>query len=348
MTATLVSHATDPVPAPERADYWNSVIAEAYFPLRLTFRDPARFRGRLSLRRVGAVSLSRLETDALAYERGPGQIARQGDEDFLITIPRLAPVEFAQLGREVSCAPGAFLVERGNEPYRCAYGAANTLGVLKVSRGVLAERIRQPDRFCAQQFDASGGVGALFATMARAAMDEDVTGAGADLVGRHLVELLALALSERAETEGLSAVRAAHLRRADAVIRRDLLDPGLGPEHVARACGISKRYLHDIFSADGRSVAREIREARLRGAREAVAAPGELSLAEIAYRFCFSDQAQFSRLFRQAFGMSPSGYRAQMRGGAGPGGAERTGRDGPGVAGVAGDIYPAARAGRRE
>ncbi|MBD3788072.1 MAG: helix-turn-helix domain-containing protein, partial [Sphingomonadales bacterium] len=304
MTATLVSHATDPVPAPERAAYWNSVIAEAYFPLRLTFRDAAQFRGRLSMRQVGAVSLSRLETDALAYERGPGQIARQGEEEFLITIPRLAPVEFTQLGREVSCAPGAFLVERGNEPYRFSYGAPNALGLLKVSRALLAERIRQPDRFCAQQFDARGGVGALFVTMARAALDEDVTAGAADLVGRQLVELLALALSEQAETEGLSAVRAAHLRRADAVIRRDLLNPALGPERVARACGISKRYLHEIFAEDGRSVAREIREARLRGAREAVAAPGDLSLAEIAYRFCFSDQAQFSRLFKQAFGMT--------------------------------------------
>lgn len=313
MTATLVSHATDPVPAPERAGYWNRVIAEAYFPLRLSFRDEARFRGRLKMRNVGDVSLSRLETDALAYERGAGQIAHRGGEDFLITIPRLAPVEFTQLGREVSCAPGAFLVERGNEPYRFSYGAANVLGVLKVSRALLAERIRQPDRFCAQQFDAKGGVGALFATMARAALDEDVTEPAADLVGRQLVELLALSLSERAETEGLSAVRAAHLRRADEVIRRDLLNPTLGPDRVARACGISKRYLHEIFAEDGRSVAREIRDQRLRAAREAVAMPGELTLAEIAYRFCFSDQAQFSRQFKEAFGLSPSVFRAQQK-----------------------------------
>lgn len=315
MTATLVSHATDAVPAAERAGYWNRVISEAYFPLRLDFRDADAFRGRLSMRRVGAVTLSRLETDALAYERGSGQIARQGEEDFLITIPRLAPVEFAQLGREVSCAPGAFLVERGNEPYRFAYGAPNVLGVLKVSRAQLAERIRQPDRFCAQQFDATGGVGALFATMARAALDEEVSAGASDLLGRQLVELLALALSERAETEGMSAVRAAHLRRADAAIRRDLLNPSLGPDRLARSCGISKRYLHELFPEDGRSVAREIREQRLRAAREAVAASGELSLAEIAYRFCFSDQAQFSRAFREAFGTSPSAFRAAQRAG---------------------------------
>ncbi|MDD8021606.1 MAG: hypothetical protein PHX82_00655 [Paracoccaceae bacterium] len=175
MSATLVSHSTDHLPAGDRAGYWNTVIAEAYFPLRLSFRDADAFRGRLSMRRVGPVSLSRLSTDALTYERGPGQIGRHSDEDFLITIPRLAPVEFSQLGRDVSCAPGAFLVERGNEPYRFSYTKPNSLGVLKVSRTLLAERIRQPDRFCAQQFDAAGGVGALFAAMARTALDEDMS-----------------------------------------------------------------------------------------------------------------------------------------------------------------------------
>lgn len=313
MTAPLVSHSTASLPAAERVGFWNHVIAETYFPLRLTYRDEARFQGRLSMRRVGEVSLSRLETDALAYERGKGQIARQAGEEFLITIPRRSPVEFSQLGREVSCPPGRFLVERGNEPYRFSYAAPNVLGVMKISRAVLAERLRQPDRFCAQHFDATRGVGALFSTMAQAALDTDTKGASADLVGRQLVELLALSLSEQAETEGLSAVRAAHLRRADAVIRRDLLNPALDPERVAGACGISKRYLHEIFAEDGRSVAREIREQRLRAAREAVAMQGDLTLAEIAYRFCFSDQAQFSRQFKEAYGRTPSAFRAEMR-----------------------------------
>lgn len=310
MSATLVSHSTDHLPAGERAVYWDGVIAEAYFPLRLTFRDADAFRGRLSMRRVGPVSLSRLSTDALSFERGTGQIGRQGEEDFLITIPRLAPVEFSQLGRDVSCAPGAFLVERGNEPYRFSYTKANSLGVLKVSRALLAERLRQPDRFCAQQFDAARGVGALFAAMARTALDEDMPAPATEMVGRQLVDLLALSLSERAETEGLSAVRAAHLRRADEVIRRELRNPALGPEMLARACGISKRYLHELFSEDGRSVARAIRDQRLRAARDLVALSGDLTLAEIAYRFCFSDQAQFSRQFKAAFGRTPSAVRA--------------------------------------
>ncbi|WP_236628225.1 helix-turn-helix domain-containing protein [Sulfitobacter sp. HI0129] len=37
------------------------------------------------------------------------------------------------------------------------------------------------------------------------------------------------------------------------------------------------------------------------------------SIAEIAYSFGFSEQAQFSRLFKAAFGETPSAYRATLR-----------------------------------
>jgi AraC-like DNA-binding protein len=33
----------------------------------------------------------------------------------------------------------------------------------------------------------------------------------------------------------------------------------------------------------------------------------------VAYRYSFADQAQFSRLFREKFGVTPSAYRAGAR-----------------------------------
>ena len=57
------THSTDLLPASARADHWTAVIAEAYFPLDLTFRDAARFEGRLEMGSFGDVSLSRLRTD---------------------------------------------------------------------------------------------------------------------------------------------------------------------------------------------------------------------------------------------------------------------------------------------
>ena len=78
---------------------------------------------------------------------------------------------------------------------------------------------------------------------------------------------------------------------------------------MADACGISKRYLHELFGDTNQTVSQFIREERLIAARDMIAGAVRLSMAEIAYRFGFSDQAQFSRLFRAKFGMTPSDWR---------------------------------------
>ncbi|WP_199261028.1 AraC-like ligand-binding domain-containing protein [Paracoccus binzhouensis] len=311
----LESYSTAATAPPERAAHWSAIIADTYFPLQLSYRDPATFQGRLERRSAGPVSLSRLRTEPACYERVPGLIRHGEAEEYLVTIPSAAPVLFRQLGRDVTCGPGGFLLERGDAPYRFAYEARNDLLVMKIAHRALSERLRQPDRLCATIFDGRQGLCGLFAeTVRRAhAMPEDA--GAAEVLGRHLIELLALALDRQAETDSGAgtAIRAAHLQRAQQAIRREIRDPALSPEGVARACGISKRYLHDLFSETGTTVAQHIRETRLQAARDMLQMPGDLSLAGIAYRLGFCDQAQFSRQFRAFFGQTPRDYRKACR-----------------------------------
>ena len=307
-------HSTDLSPASDRAGHWTRVIAETYFPLQLTFRDAAQFQGRLEQRLLGSVSLSRLRTEPVQYERHPRHIAHASEEHYLITIPRRAPVEFRQLGREVRCDPGGFILERGDEPYRFSYAAANDLCVLKVAKPKLAERLRGADRYCAQVFDGQAGLGGLFTTLARQARrDAPEDGAAGAVLGRHLIELLALTLDRSAQTQGEArrSVRAAHQQHAEEVIRSNLSNPALSPDSVADACGISKRYLHQVFAETNCTVSQFIREQRLIAARDRLQSPNSGALSDIAYRYGFSDQAQFSRLFKAMFGQTPSGFRAR-------------------------------------
>lgn len=309
------THSTESLPSSARADHWNAVIAQAYFPLDLTFRNAAGFQGTLDMRDAGDVSLSRLRTEAVQYERHRHHIAEASEEQYLITIPRQSPVEFRQLGREVRCDPGGFILERGDEPYRFSYGAANDLCVLKIAKPLLAEKLRQPDRYCALVINGRDGMGSLFTTMAQQVQH---TGAADEIsgrvLGRHLIELLSLALDRGSDVErGVgSSVRAAHRRRAEEVIRRNLALGTLSPETVAEGCGISKRYLHELFAEVNCTVSQFIREQRLMAARDLLQMPNPGPISDVAYRFGFSDQAQFSRLFKAKFGQTPSGYRAGL------------------------------------
>lgn len=188
--------------------------------------------------------------------------------------------------------------------------------MIKVAAGALGGRIRQPDRFCSMQFDASRGSGGLFVDMLELIPRriDDMSPELRATVGRQLVDLLVLALKddERTLTTGGSAVRAAHLSRIESFVRGRLGDADLDPEQIARACHISTRYLHELFRDANQTLGSWIRGQRLAACREALADPDRKeTVAEIAYRWGFGDQAQFSRAFKAQFGLPPREYREQ-------------------------------------
>ncbi len=318
--ATLVCDTAGLAPL-ERARHWTDVIAASYFPLELTFREPERFSGRLTRWTLGDVAVSRLRSDALFYRRGKRHLREAGEEAFLITIPRTQPVRFVQMGREVECRPGAFVIERGNAPYTFSYDRASDLIAVKVLEPTLAAHLSKPGRFCALDFDASSGVGALMVDMVRATEAHWATtlSGGRDALGRHLLELLVLAIENdpRAIESGGAAIAAAHLSRVGRMIAERYGDPGLAPGDIARACGISKRYLHALCRADGATVGERLREARLSAARANLShTKGTRSITDIAYGCGFSDGSQFSRAYRARFGETPRETRASARGAA--------------------------------
>lgn len=296
-----------------RADEWCQAIKTAYFPLQIHYQKPGHFKGELKGLTLGETSLSRLISEPASYERRPRHIRNSLEEEYLITIPKKSSVEFRQSGRDVSCDPGGFIIERGDEPYRFMYANPNDLFVMKVTKKTLSERIRQPDTLCARVFDGSSGIGGLFVTMVEQIQlaSPNTSEATSTVLGRQLLELLALALDNNASaiSSSVTAVRAAHIRRIEAYIRANLSNPSLTPESIAEACGISKRYLHNLFKDVNGTVSQTIRDLRLLAAHDILGVNSHHSIAEIAYRFGFSDQAQFSRLFKAYFGETPSGFK---------------------------------------
>jgi AraC-like DNA-binding protein len=88
----------------------------------------------------------------------------------------------------------------------------------------------------------------------------------------------------------------------------------LTPQMIADGCGISLRYLHQIFEREGVTVCAHIRNQRLSMCDAMLRDPNcRKSISEIAYQWGFGDQAQFSRNYRSRFGCTPSEARAASR-----------------------------------
>ena len=203
-------------------------------------------------------------------------------------MPALADVRFSQCGVDITCRPGAFIIERGHDPYVFGHAQSNDLWVLKVPGDALRGRIRAPDRFSTLQFDATGGVGALFVDLLHLIPGrfEQMTPEAHKSVGQQLIDLLVLALrsDERALFSAASGVREAHLARIERYVRENLARKELAPEQVAAACGISVRYLHELFRDTNQTLGAWIREQRLIAARQALEDRScNLTITEIAY-----------------------------------------------------------------
>ena len=303
---------------PDRSRHWHQAIARAYFPLDLRFRNPNSFTGDLTIWEFGAVSISRLQSDGLQYLRLPHHFRATRDEEFLVTLPAKAEVHFSQGGSDVRCSPGGFFLERSHEPYEFSHREAADLWVLKVTAQPLAERVRGPDRFCSLLFGAHNGPGGLFTDMLHLLPGrfDTLNNEARSAIGQQLIDLLVLAIKadERTLTSGNSTVRSAHLMRIEAYIRANLQDFRLDPERIAGACGMSTRYLHELFRDTNQTVRSWIREQRLAACRSALEDPGNVeTAAEIAYRWGFGDQTQFSRVFKAYYGLPPGEYRERAR-----------------------------------
>lgn len=312
----MIEFSTKDVQLEDRAALWNKAIADAYFPLQLNFRDSLSFEGNLSGIGLGKVDISRLNSRPAKYERLRSHIKGADDEEYLVTIPLNTPVEFRQLGKDITCDPGGLILQRGDEPYRFMYEDSNDLFVLKVAKSKLAERVSLPDRYCGRVVDTTKGCANLFTTLVKQAyLQGQQTKPGAQaVVGKQLIELLSLALDEHPDLEiaNSTSVRAAHIVRINHFIQENLKNTDLSPDMISAACGISKRYLHALFRDENTSVSQRIRDQRLLAARDQLMV-FEGNVAEIAYRHGFNDQSQFSRLFKAKFSVSPSEYRRRYQ-----------------------------------
>jgi AraC-like DNA-binding protein len=289
---------------------WQQAVSAAYFPLVTEGRNQGDFHGSLDIWNLGAVSATRITCDAVLYRRDASHLREEQESSLLISIPSRAIVTFRQNNRQAICPPGGFVIERSDAPYEYWHEKPDVQWVVKVPRDAVLARIGRAERTLELSVDARSGLASYFLSSLRAAVTHasNLTEQGKAAAGAHLLEILGLALrgDARALGSGQRAIRQAHLHRAEAFIYDHLKDPDLKPEVIAAACGISVRYLQQLFAEAGRTMSTFIRESRLTRCDEDLRhGIGAETIASIAYRWGFADQAQFSRLYRARYGLSP-------------------------------------------
>ncbi|GGR52415.1 hypothetical protein GCM10010282_51600 [Streptomyces roseolus] len=318
---------TASVPDRDKVAYWNDAVSRTLVPMEVAPQGDGPFDGRIATSRLAYLQVSTVEADAGRVSRTPALIAGSSEALVAVGLQTSGTATFVQDGRRAEVHEGDLVVYDTARPYSFDYPRRFAAHVFQLPRRTLGVPESDIRRVTGSAVGTGDGFGAMLLPFLAALASSPADGyppAVADRLAGNVVELLATLITERAHPGGTDTDAPSHLvLRIRDHINRNLGDPDLSPEGVARAHRISVRYLHRLFEGEGTTVGQFIRQRRLEECGRELARRGGTTptVSAVAQRWGFVSPAHFSRSFRAAYGVSPREWRNL-----------RTAQDGPGSA----------------
>lgn len=299
---------------------WHALVSASFVPLEVATDRPAGFHGTIRGRVLDGVSLSEVTAASHHVQRTPALIARGNPHLLKLSLQLSGTGLLIQDGREAVLSPGDLAVYDTNRPYTLAFDDDFRAMVLMFPHNLIALPPDEIGQLTAVRMAGDAGLGRVISPfLVQLARNlEQVTGGSGLRLAHNALDLLTTMFVSELGAGGGSARTPNQelLARVRQYIDDNLGDPDLCPTKVAAAHYISARHLHTLFRAEGTTIAAWIRARRLERCRRDLRDPvhASRSIAALASRWGFLDAAHFSRVFKAAYDVPPSTYRAQALG----------------------------------
>jgi AraC-like DNA-binding protein len=297
----------------ERFAAWHESVG-VFLDTRLPSReDPTRFRGDVESYLLDDLVLSRPRANGQKFDRQSARIARDGIDHYMIQLFVRGSTDIA-LGRRSLHGEEKRVIGFDLGEVLDSANADFDIICAIVPRARLAPLLERPDSLHTRMPSPERGAGYLLAEFLPNLFESlpDLAASQTGSTARALIELIASAFNgaDFAPGDAPTLAEPALELRVRNFVKSRLADQALGPEEVARGTGLSRSALYRLFKDSG-GVALYIREQRLRRCFADLVSRREsgTQVAEIAWRWGFTDAAHFSRVFKERFGCTPSEAR---------------------------------------
>ncbi|MDU9002024.1 MULTISPECIES: helix-turn-helix domain-containing protein [Streptomyces] len=311
---------TGAVPAGERFDWYSDIVSREVMPAALSSERPAEFQGEAAVLDLGDIRASRFSLSPLRSRRTAAMIRRGDPEQYQLALLRKGATSLSQHRNECTIGAGDLMLWDTSRPsynQMPAAGGQVQATILLLPRNIMPLRTQRLDQVLARRIPGDRGMAAILAAFMTSLEDHGAECTPEELrrLGTVAVDLATACLAQHLDTEDQlpAEVRTqALVQRIHTFIEHNLGDPELNPSAVAAHHHISVRTLHQLFHDQGESVRARIRRRRLEQCRSDLADPGLRArhVSAIAARWGFSGSVVFSRSFREAYGLSPTEFRA--------------------------------------
>jgi AraC-like DNA-binding protein len=294
---------------------FRAAVNDSFVPLQVTSSHPDRFRG--IIRGAGADDVHLMDVRATDHvvERTPELIARGDSPFFKVGLMLAGTGLLIQDDREAVLTPGDLAIYDTSRPYSLVFDEEFRTMVVMFPRHLIALPPDIVGQLTAVRMSGSTGLGAVitpYLTQLAGNLDQLAGTTGARLAHCALDLVATLFTRELGLDDPSADPHRALMQRICGHIDRNLASPDLGPAAIAGAHYISTRHLHGLFHEQGTTVSTWIRTRRLEQCRRDLHDPAfaDRPVSAVAARWGFADAAHFSRVFKAAFGVSPSEFRA--------------------------------------
>jgi AraC-like DNA-binding protein len=298
-----------------RLDAWSDILATTHlaFDIRPTHRTPDDFRGAVTRRRIGELMLVDCAASPFLGHRGRAVMVPESRQEDILGFQLVCKgVETVREGaRVLAVTAGDVVIWDGHTPTDVEIVEPFHKRTLLFPRArVLSVCPRLAELRALPPLHDNGPARLLVRYMNALAVEPALEGAAGVAAANAALELLRAAIEPCVPT-GRAATRETMRAEIRRYVKTHLQDPELGPASIARAYAISVRALHALFEDVDASVAGLVRSERLARCLEDLQRPNGGSVTDIAFRWGFCDAAHFSRVFKRAFGVTPSEVRHQ-------------------------------------
>ena len=315
--------------ASDGLERWREHYMSTSLPLEIVANDRCRdchsrchdagspFNGGLAVGALGSLQLQEVTGGAADVHRTRSTIRMSDPSLIKVGVQIRGNGLLVQHDREAALTPGDFVIYETSQPYAWRFENHFTTFFLMIPR----DRLRLPtsvETFTAVPIRGGEGMGSLVSPLLanlRQGLSK-VALSVPPLFEDAVLDLISATLSGHT-TQASTAPGAAILNSAKVFIETHLADPALDTSKVAAAHHVSVRYLQMLFKAEQLTVAGWIRRRRLERCRRDLHDPRWTrdSIGTICARHGLVDSAYFSRIFKEAYGLSPREFRRQNRDG---------------------------------
>lgn len=307
---------TTDIPAPDREETIRHAVWESLVRIDIDHHlPPEDLVAHIGLDTAGPLEICSARATSMTIRRTP-RLAREDEEPAVFLGLQVSGTSLvAQNGRQALLRPGDFALYDTVTPYTLLFDAGVDHHFLRFPRAALA----LPERALRDITAVTLGPGNPLAGLASTYFSQLFASEGlrsgphGDAVAEPSIELVRAVVASQLGSQDLARapLEATLGLRITRYMRAHLADADLSAARIAAAHDISVRHLYTVLARSGISLGDWIRSRRLAECKRELAGPQgrARTIAAVGRSWGFVDATHFSKVFKQAYGISPRAWR---------------------------------------